>query len=78
MGFYGRSAWQRQRDKRREIENAWKECHVSGHGGYNPVQKTLGGRYLVGPCPKCAALATKRQPEPAHDKPPEPLDRSNV
>ena len=63
MNRYGRSEWQRKRDREREIENAWKDCPVPGHGGYNPMQKTLGGRYVVGPCPKCATAryeASKR------------------
>ncbi len=55
MAFYGRGAARRARHSKREIENTWRECPVPGHGGYNPMQKTLGGRYVVGPCPKCAA-----------------------
>lgn len=55
MGFYGRRESSRKRQRQGEIANAWRECPVPGHGGYNPMQRTLGGRYVVGPCPKCSA-----------------------
>ncbi|MGF6492777.1 hypothetical protein ABIE56_000934 [Luteibacter sp. 621] len=41
MGFYGRSAWQRQRDRRREVANAWKECPVRGVAATTDANGTL-------------------------------------
>jgi len=60
---YGRADWQRRREREREFENAWKHCPVPGHGGFNPLQRTLGGRTVVRDCPKCEAArrdASKR------------------
>lgn len=53
MAFYGRSPSFRRRQQERERENAWSICPK--HGGYNPMQMTLGGRWVMGPCQKCAA-----------------------
>jgi hypothetical protein len=58
MPFHSRSASSEYRQEKRERENAWRVCPT--HGGYNPMQMTLGGRLVAGPCPKCAAERYER------------------
>jgi hypothetical protein len=53
MAFYGRQPAGRARRDARERENVRMRCEK--HGWYNPMQRTLGGRWVLGPCQGCAA-----------------------